>query len=408
MTGKPTQSPLTILHIFSGDQWAGAEVMVYSLLTRLRAYPDFQCMALSLNAGVLTEKLIKCGIEMHVLPEGRLSFGQLLVRASRLFRHQRVDVIHSHGYKQNLLALILARSLGVPSLIATLHGLSEPLHGATAKRQLIKWLDRWILRNHFTRVVAVSHEMRSCLSALGDLPEEKLVVIHNGIEIDRRLETGCRPASERGTGAPFHIGTVGRLVPVKDFGLFLAIAAEIRKEIPDVRFSILGDGPLREQLERQADDLGLTNCVEFLGHATDPWSYYASLDLYLNTSLHEGIPMTVLEAMACGVPVVAAAVGGLPEIVTDGRDGFLVSERDARRYAHCCLQLLRDWGRSCRMAQQARDRVEEYFSAARMSQEYRALYLSHASYSSPSPSPRSTRAIPTPLHGVGSASNRKV
>jgi L-malate glycosyltransferase len=404
---KPTQLPLTVLHIFSGDLWAGAEVMVYNLLARLKAHPDLRCIALSLNAGVLTEKLIERGIETHVLPEARLSFVQLVVNAFRLFRRRRVQVIHSHGYKGNLVALILARSLGVPNLIATLHGLPEPLNRAPGRRRLIERLDRWILRSHFTRVVAVSHEMRSCLSALGGMPEERLVVIHNGIEADRCLDPGCPPAAARRTGPPFHIGTAGRLVPVKDFGLFLATAAEIRKEIPDVRFSILGEGPLREQLERQADDLALTGCVEFLGHVADPWPYYASLDLFLNTSLHEGIPMTVLEAMACGVPVVVAAVGGLPEIVTDGRDGFLVGERDARRYARRCVQLLRNRDRSCRVAQQARDRVREYFSAARMSREYRALYLSHAGDPSPSPSPRPTQAVPAPSHGLSGAANRK-
>ncbi len=381
--------------------------MVYTLLARLKAHPDLRCIALSLNAGVLTEKLDECAIETHVLPESRLSFGQLVVSAFRLFRHQRVDAIHSHGYKENLLALILARSLDVPNLIATLHGLPEPLNRAPARRRLIQRLDRWILRSHFTRVVAVSHEMRSRLSTLGYIPGKRLVVIHNGIEIARCLDPGCPPVAARRTGPPFHIGTAGRLVPVKDFGLFLATAAEIRKEIPDVRFSILGEGPLREQLERQADDLALTGWVEFLGHVTDPWPYYASLDLYLNTSLHEGIPMTVLEAMACGVPVVVAAVGGLPEIVTDGRDGFLVGDRDARRYAHRCVQLLRDRDRSCRVAQLARDRVREYFSAARMGQEYRALYLSHAGDPSPSPSPRPMQTVPAPSHGLGAAANRK-
>ena len=125
-------------------------------------------------------------------------------------------------------------------------------------------------------------------------------VSHNGIPVPRQVEAGGDASASE-----IHIGTVGRLVPVKDHALFLDTAAAIRCRGGRAWFSILGDGPLREALMRQAAEIGLDRFLEFLPPRPDPWMYHRSLDIYLNTSIHEGMPLSILEAMACGKPVVA-------------------------------------------------------------------------------------------------------
>jgi glycosyltransferase involved in cell wall biosynthesis len=168
---------------------------------------------------------------------------------------------------------------------------------------------------------------------------------------------------------------VGRLVPVKDYALFLDIAAAMKQKSKRVRFSILGDGPLKEQLRSKAARLDILDCMDFYSSMPDPLPYYYSLDIYLNTSLHEGIPLSILEAMACGKPVVAPRVGGISEIITNGKSGILVDERRAELFVEACLRLIEDNKYRKDIAANARKQVESQFNDANMADSYSNLYL---------------------------------
>ena len=367
-----TAEMITVLHIFSGDLWAGAEVMVFHLLKELKKNPRMKIIALSLNEGVLTEKLQNANIETYVFSETEHSFAAILSKASRALGGKKIDVIHSHRYKENLLAFFLAKRNGVKCLVATLHGLSEPpLQGKIGKPVGLKTkADYFLLKYFFTYVVAVSQEIKQVLVQKYGFRREKIHVVYNGIP----LQT-APPLHNHSVDPLFHIGTVGRMVPVKDFDLFLKVAAELRKQTDQVRFSILGDGPLKEALVRKARELELEDCVAFLPPRPDPVpDFYQTLDLYLNTSLHEGIPLSVLEAMSCGRPVVAPRVGGIPEIMSHGEHGFLVEGRDPKEFAQGCLGLLQDKKRSAVMGENAFKRISTCFSNSRMAASYLELY----------------------------------
>jgi glycosyltransferase involved in cell wall biosynthesis len=165
------------------------------------------------------------------------------------------------------------------------------------------------------------------------------------------------------------------MVPVKDFNLFLDVAAEIKRQTDGVRFTILGDGPLRKELIRKAAELKLADCVEFLPTRADPFPYYQSLDLFLNTSLHEGIPLTILEAMALGRPVVAPKVGGLPEIISHGEDGLLVEGREPKKFARLCLELMENKNLRMKIGDRAAKKIAAHFSSSRMAAAYLQLYV---------------------------------
>ena len=280
-------------------------------------------------------------------------------------------MLHAHRYKENLLAWLLAKRLGVRELVTTIHGLPESPENRGNAVQAVGWmrrLDLIVVSKLFSTTVAVSDEMKRALVGQYGFREERVRVIRNGGQFPP-----IEPAMSSRAGG-FHIGTVGRLVPIKGLDLFLEVAAALRRHTPTVRFSILGDGPLREELGRQAARLGVGDVVEFLAPRPDPFEYYRSLDLYLNTSVHEGLPLSVVEAMACGKPIVSAAVGGIPEIVVHGEHGFLVKGRDPGGFVDRCLTVMRDNQLRRKMGDDAAAAARSSLSAEAMAGHYRRLY----------------------------------
>jgi glycosyltransferase involved in cell wall biosynthesis len=242
-----------VLHLVSGDLWAGAEVMVYSLFHALAGNQDVELMALCLNDGVLARKLSALGCDVHVIPEQRHGFPEIVAAALNRYRRSGIDVLHSHRVKQHLLGAVLSRALGIPSLVATIHGLPEPNRKNDARpvaERAKRLLDRLLIGRAFRTVVVVSRDMHTQLNGAGRNVRGELIQIHNGIRIPEiRLPS---PPPSRCV-----IGSVGRLVPVKDYRLFLATAAAIVRVDSSVQFEILE--PARSSvlawLERQAGGL---------------------------------------------------------------------------------------------------------------------------------------------------------
>lgn len=356
--------------------------MVYNLLSKLKEEQSLKIIALSLNEGILAGKLRDAGIETYVISETNNSFVKILLKTFKLLKKRRIDIIHSHRYKENLLAFLLAKAIGVKRLITTMHGLSEPLstlastltyeRNANKPVSLKTKIDYYMLNNYFTKVVAVSKEMKNTLIQKNGFKEEKVEVIYNGIPLPKNLNLNL--SLNLKSNGSFHIGTVGRMVPVKDFNLFLEIAAEIKKQVNNIRFSILGDGPLKEQLTEKVKELNMQNIIEFISPMPDPMPYYQSLDLYLNTSLHEGIPLSILEAMSCGRPVVAPKVGGIPEIIANEQHGLLIESRNHKNFTDACMKLIANEGLRRLMGVNSYRRIATHFCRLKMAESYKVLY----------------------------------
>jgi glycosyltransferase involved in cell wall biosynthesis len=367
---------LRVVHIVSGDQWAGAEVMQSSLLSRLvRLAPSCELAVICLNHGELARRLQSAGVDVTVLPETTLSFAQILTRARRLLAARRPDVLHSHRYKEHYLAAVLAPFLRART-VATIHGLPEPAHKRRWRYALQAAMTFRLLRSRFDRIVAVSADLRRQLVGVHGCGESSVDVVTNGITIPELVHVAR-------TDASFHVGSVGRFVKVKGFEMFLDTAALVLKQYPHARFSLLGDGPDRELLLRRAETLGIASRVNFVAPTTNPQSYFESLDLYVNTSEHEGLPLTVLEAMAHGVPVVAPNVGGIPEVVRSGEEGVLVAARQPADFAAAIVGLLADEAGRSRISRAGRERVVAAFSADAMALRYGQLYADLAGTNRP-------------------------
>jgi polysaccharide biosynthesis protein PslH len=286
----------------------------------------------------------------------------LFVRLVALFRRQRPSVVHTHDQRALFYAGPAARLSGVPTVVHTRHGRdvhATPRQTATF-RQLSKLVDRF---------VCVSSEVAN-LSREQGIAGSRLCTILNGIDLDRFRSGRPDPAGP--------VVTVARLSPEKDVANLVHATALAAGRAPQLSVAIAGDGACRQDLERLATELGVSDRVTFLGQVSDVPALFARASMFVLPSRSEGIPLTALEAMACGVPVVATRVGGLPEVVDDAVTGLLVPPADPAALAEAMVLLWNDPARGDRMAAAARRRAEERFDIRRMVREYEDLYRSAA------------------------------
>ncbi len=350
----------------SGDLWAGAEVMVYQLACGLKKIKHVKILVVLLNNGRLAEELKGAGVEVVIIDEVQLSIAGLTRRLYNITKGFSPRIIHSHRYKENLLAWLVTRVMRKVRLVATQHGMPEvAAQDRSFPAALQTGLSFRLLSCCFNRTVLVSKEMLQSLLDSYGFTLKNAIVIHNGIALSSKV---IQRTKERLT-----VGSAGRLFPVKDFALMVDIANLVVAQTDEVDFAIAGDGPERSVLEKKISEYGQQARFRLLGHQEDMDAFYNSLDVYINTSVHEGIPMSVLEAMSHGLPVVVPKVGGLPEIVEEGVSGYLVDSRNPVVFADRILKLLNPKHRYA-MASAAQKRVEGSFSREAMAQQYYQLY----------------------------------
>ena len=231
-------------------------------------------------------------------------------------------------------------------------------------------LDRFVLKN-FDGVIGVSPPIGSTLQKSW-VPRDKVSVIANGIDFSPLLTVEDN-ASRREFGSDLTIGIVGRLARQKGHTFLFAAARGILEKFPGARFVVIGEGPDRKSLEVMAADLGITNSVCFAGYRGDMPNVYAGLDLMVLPSLDEGLPMTLLEAMAAKRAVIASAVGAVPEVIEHGQNGLLVQPGKADDLEQAILLVLGDAPLRRRLAEGARKSVSRY-SSDRMARNYLDFY----------------------------------
>ena len=243
-SAQASEATLGVCHIASGDRWAGAEVQLTALLNGLRQCPDLRVSAIFLNEGRPAEEARQIGIDVCVFDEAQQSFFQILWGAGRFLAGRNVQVLHSHRYKENLLAALLARRCHVPIHVCSQHGAPEPFKGWRGLRQgAIQALDRQVALRATDRVISVSDELRAQLAR--SLPEGKVITIHNGIDEDKVVSRFTAAEAKQRLGIPPDcavVGTAGRLDPIKRLDIFLNAAEQIGRTLPNTRFVIAGDG----------------------------------------------------------------------------------------------------------------------------------------------------------------------
>lgn len=283
-----------------------------------------------------------------------------LAALTRHFRRLRPDLVHTHTAKAGTLGRVAALLAGVPIRAHTFHGHVLTGYFGAAATALFRRIEAALARRT-DLLIAVSPRQREELIGLGVAEPERIAVIPLGLDLAPFLTCAAHAGRLReelrvSPRIPL-VGLVARLVPIKGVDLFLRAAALLCERLPEVRFLIAGDGPEREALEGQAAALGLTGAVRFLGWRHDLPALYADLDLLALSSRNEGTPVSLLEGMAAGVPVVATAVGGVPDLVQDRVSGRLTPPGDAAALASAMAEALADRRAAAAYAAAARKAV---------------------------------------------------
>lgn len=349
---------LRVVHVAQQLQIGGMEKLLVEFARHVdRQRFDLRFLSLSSRGGV-AEEIAACGWPVTALEELNGLRPALIWRLARIFRRERVDVVHTHNIKPHLYSVPAAKLAGVPAVIQTRHGQS---YQASWRR-----ITAFRLAALFTNyVVCVSHDSRARSARLG-IARQKLCTVWNGIDIASFPYQGPSPQGP--------VVTVARLSPEKDIPTLIRAAALAAARNPSFRLEIAGDGPCQEELERLVADLGLSGHVRLLGKITDVPGLLARSSLFVLPSLTEGVSLTLLEAMAAGLPVVATAVGGTPEVVLEGKTGWLVAPGNPEAMAARMCQVLDNPALGQSMGRQGHERVKEHFDVRRMVREYEALY----------------------------------
>ena len=369
------KNPLTILQLISSNGYFGGENVLVQLASEIKKRNGCRSMV-----GVfhnfrnphleVAEVCQKNNIETHILPcKGRFD-AKAVMRLRRFIRENKIDILHSHGYKADLYAFLANFGLSV-SQVSTCHNWL----GDEARMKCYAVLDRLFLRK-FNKIIAVSENIKEKVIESGVSPK-KVTIIQNGISMgpfdarpsgkDIRKELGITD------GAPV-IGTVGRLSSEKGHRMLLLAAKAVFEQIPGAVLIIVGDGPLKIPLQREFN----SSPIIFTGIRNDVPDVYRGMDLFVLPSFTEGFPMVILEAMASKLPIVATRVGEVPTLV-NGENGILVEPGDVEGLKQALLYMLKNQLTAREMGQKGYQRVREHFSSERMAGDYMGVYRSIAS-----------------------------
>jgi glycosyltransferase involved in cell wall biosynthesis len=328
------------------------------------------------------------GIEVERIEELHREISPLrdavaIVRLARLIRRVRPHILHTHTAKAGAvgrLAALLAGDARPAIVVHTFHGhvlrgYFDPLRTAG-----FRLLERW-LATKTTALVAVSPQVRDDLVSLGVAPRERFVVVRLGIELEQRVaaERDGRGESRRVLGIGpdrFAVGWIGRMTGVKRTDDVLRAFRRLRDRGVDACLCMIGDGPDRPAVERRAHELGLMRDTLFLGYQEEVAPFYAAFDAMILPSINEGTPVSAIEALAAGRPVVATRVGGVPDVVRDGEDGFLVEPGDVDALADRLARLAAEPELRERLGAAGRARVVPRYSVERLVDDIDLLYRS--------------------------------
>lgn len=361
-----------VLHLITELDTGGAQKALFRLLShfdRERFAPHVACLYNGDKAVAQEIRQLDVPVtDLNMMAQWRLD---ALWRLYRLLCRERPVILHAWMFHANLLARGVGRLAGVPLILTSRRNVQI---GTPMRERLKRLTASWD-----TRSIAVCELARQVEIERAGAPPDKVVTIYNGIDVKRFLPllSGERTVACQTLNIPADaplLGTVGRLHPQKGLPDLLIGFQSIKGTYPAAHLLIVGDGECRADLERQAQQLGIAGAVTFAGLRDDVPQLLALLDVFVLTSLWEGLPNAVLEAMGAGLPVVATAVGGTPEAVVNGETGLLVPPRDPDALAQAINNLLHMPDLRRKMGQAGRERVAQYFSVECMVKRTEELY----------------------------------
>ncbi|WP_339868390.1 glycosyltransferase [uncultured Algoriphagus sp.] len=387
---------IKILHLIKSLGRGGAEKLIpETALVHDQKRFEFHCLYFYHQKNNIVDELELAGIKVHLIPTGNLGLFFQVNKVRTFAKELGIDIIHAHLPWAGILARFVGNKLNIP-IVYTEHNTWERYN------KLSYWGNRMTFKQQDIAIavsneVALSMQLNSMIDPYQRGGRMKIKVIQNGVNTDvfRRIDIGISnpeqtPPLKRGAGGIFTdqkvelqipqdaqiIGIVAVFRDQKRLWLWIETALKILDICPDTHFLIVGDGEWRSRLERQIEESGKSAHFHLVGVQKQVIPYLSIMDIYLSTSEFEGLPIAMLEAMSCEVPVVATRAGGIGEVIQHGVQGFLSEIDEYQELAGYCMQLLNNERLQKSMSHAARERVVAQFSMKRMVEELEGVYES--------------------------------
>lgn len=371
---------MKILHIIDSGGLYGAEIMLLNLMSEQVAQGLMPILVSIGDPGVAEKPLeaeaLRRGlrVELFRMRPGPNILGALEVL--RFARDERADMLHSHGYKGNILFGFLPRFVRRMPMVSTVHGWTWS--GGMTRMRIYEWLDSQSLA-FVDRIITVSSAMKEH-PRLKNRPGLSLDVVPNGIPL-KAEHAGMNSVDHNQDiisfcSHGFTIGAIGRLSPEKGFASLLQVVSALSEQGNEIRLVILGEGGLRSSLEAAVRNLGIENKVLLPGYVRNAQQYLPFFSMFAMPSLTEGLPMVLLEAMQAGVPIVATRVGGIPDVLQEGRCGLLISPGCNAELEDGITKVMQNEEAAQERVAAARQQVDEVYSSRAMALKYLAIYRS--------------------------------
>jgi len=345
---------LNVIHIISFLPIGGVENLLLATLPLFDKNRFNISVCCTYRKGPIADRLEEKGIPVHLCRVASRLHPIHLWRLSRWLKENKADIVHTHMYSSNISGVIAARLAHIPVIISHIHSTHE---WKSWNRILMERL----VERFRTGTIAVSQYVKNLyLQKTGLACENKIRVLHNIARFSQK-SIGDKARLRRESGLPPEcpvVGTVARLVPIKGVDIFIRAAAEVWGRRQDVSFVIVGEGKERRGLETMAEGLGLKRCLFFAGERQNIADFYDLFNIFVLSSRSEGFGIVILEAMHHDIPVIATAVGGVPEIVINDMTGILVPPESPQSLAEAIISLLDNPEQGRRLVEEARKRLE--------------------------------------------------
>jgi glycosyltransferase involved in cell wall biosynthesis len=361
---------ISVLHLVEDLKIGGIEKVIFDLATNLNRNlytVDVWCIA---RGGEIAEKLVRAGVRVRIL--GIPSYYNLfnIIRIARFIRMHKPDILHGHTYFSNTICRISGRLACVPVIIAHVHN----TYCNYSYRNLL--VER-ILSFFTNKIICCSNAVRNFVLKCEKISSQKAVVIHNGIDqkkFHKEFEISNLREHLKISSNTMVIITVASLTEKKGHRFFLEALKKIKLGYADIKWLIVGDGPIRKKLEELTQEFNLKDTVIFTGLRNDVSELLNNSDIFVLPSLKEGLPLAVIEAMSTGLPVVATSVGGVTEIIEDEKTGLLIPPGNPDAISSAVMILLKDIKKREYIGRHGRKSVIENFASDKMVAKVEQLY----------------------------------
>jgi glycosyltransferase involved in cell wall biosynthesis len=363
--------------MLSGMGFGGGEKYFFYLAEHLSG-PTYQFHFVTYREDLFYQEVRRRGFPATVIDMTRRFNPVSLWRLAKFFKKEGIDLVHTMGTRMNFYGRLAGRLAGVPYICSTVQNSLFDYPIGPVKRAIYVKADAWTAR-YAQRIIAVADALARDLREGYGIPQEKILTIHNGLDLSELKVSRSPEEARQELGIPqdsLCVGSAGRMTHQKGFIYLIRAMPEVFRRFPKARLLLVGDGPLREKLEAEALRLGIRELCIFPGYRADIPDILQAMDVFVLSSLSEGLPFVLLEALGMERPVVATAVSGNPELIEHGRNGLLVAPADPEALAQAVCWMLDNPEQAQALGRAGRSTVMEEFSVKKMVERTEAVYRS--------------------------------